>query len=68
MNRYFTIFHGLVEGAPWGVGLEHLEGPPRCELGLLCRTEAEAARYARQLSLLAGPLEEPMPAAKRKEA
>jgi hypothetical protein len=60
MNRYFPIFHGLHERAPWGVAVERepsasagnaKTGLPRTELLLLCRTEAEAKEHAEQTAL-----------------
>ena len=51
MNRYFPIFHGLHERAPWGIAVERADKSPRVELLLLCRTEAEAKEHAEQASL-----------------
>ena len=51
MNRYFTIFHGLHERAPWGIAVERATGTPRVELLMLCRTEKEANEHAEQTSL-----------------
>ena len=51
MNRYFPIFHGLHERAPWGIAVERVEESPRVELVLLCRTEQEAIAHAEQASL-----------------
>jgi hypothetical protein len=51
MNRYFPIFHGLHERAPWGIAVERANESPRVELLLLCRTEAEAKEHAERASL-----------------
>ena len=51
MNRYFPIFHGLHERAPWGIAVERANESPRVELLLLCRTEAEAKDHAERASL-----------------
>ncbi|MEY4386956.1 MAG: hypothetical protein RLY20_2239 [Verrucomicrobiota bacterium] len=60
MNRYFPIFHGLHERAPWGVAVEREPSAsagepktrlPRAELLMLCRTEAEAKQHAEHVSL-----------------
>jgi hypothetical protein len=51
MNRYFPIFHGLHERAPWGIAVERTSEAPRVELLLLCRTEAEAKEHAERASL-----------------
>ena len=51
MNRYFPIFHGLHERAPWGIAVERANETPRVELLLLCRTEAEAKEHAERASL-----------------
>jgi hypothetical protein len=51
MNRYFPIFHGLHERAPWGIAVERAAGTPKVELLLLCRTEQEAVQYAGLTSL-----------------
>ena len=46
MNRYFAIYHGLHERAPWGVAVEREAGFPRIELLMLCRTEEAAVAGA----------------------
>ena len=59
MNRYFPIFHGLHERAPWGIAVERPGAragdpkteSPRVELLLLCRTEKEAREHAERASL-----------------
>ena len=51
MNRYFPIFHGLHERAPWGIAIERAEESPRVELVLLCRTEEEAKEHAERATL-----------------
>ena len=51
MNRYFPIFHGLHERAPWGIAVERASESPRVELLLLCRTEQEAKEHAERASL-----------------
>jgi hypothetical protein len=59
MNRYFPIFHGLHERAPWGVAVERpgaragdpKASLPQTELLVLCRTEAEAKQHAEHVSL-----------------
>lgn len=51
MNRFFAIYHGLTPGAPWGVAVERMEGSPKFELLMLCRTEKEAAHHATLTSL-----------------
>jgi hypothetical protein len=51
MNRYFPIFHGLHERAPWGIAVERANESPRVELLLLCRTEQEAKDHAERASL-----------------
>jgi hypothetical protein len=59
MNRYFPIFHGLHERAPWGIAVERPGAragdpkteTPRVELLLLCRTEKEAKAHAERASL-----------------
>ena len=42
MNRYFAIYHGLVPNAPWGVAVERVNGFPKVEILMLCRTEKDA--------------------------
>jgi len=51
MNRYFAIYHGLHERAPWGVACKRAFGSPKIELLMLCRTEKEAAQFATLTSL-----------------
>jgi len=51
MNRYFTIYHGLHERAPWGVAVERVTGSPKTELLMLCRTEKDAGTAANLVSL-----------------
>ena len=51
MNRYFAIYHGLHERAPWGVAVERTEGFPKAELLMLCRTEKDAMAAANITSL-----------------
>ena len=51
MDRYFPIFHGLHEHAPWGIAMERENGTPRVELLLLCRTEQEAVEHAERATL-----------------
>jgi hypothetical protein len=51
MNRYFPIYHGLHERAPWGVAVERAAGFPKVELLMLCRTEKDAATSAKLTSL-----------------
>ena len=51
MNKYFAIYHGLHERAPWGIAVERPHGSPRVELLMLCRTEQEAKQHAEQSSL-----------------
>ena len=46
MNRYFAIYHGLHERAPWGVAVERTAGFPMVELLMLCRTEKDATTSA----------------------
>ena len=46
MNRYFAIYHGLHERAPWGVAVERSAGFPKVELLMLCRTETDAVAGA----------------------
>ena len=51
MNRYFAIYHGMHERAPWGVACEREFGSPKTELLMLCRTESEAMQCANLTSL-----------------
>ena len=51
MNRFFAIYHGLHERAPWGVAVEREVSSPKAELLMLCRTEKEAVQFANLTSL-----------------
>jgi hypothetical protein len=51
MNRYFAIYHGLHERAPWGVAVERTAGFPKVELLMLCRTEKDAGTAVNLVSL-----------------
>jgi hypothetical protein len=51
MNRYFAIYHGMHERAPWGVAVERTAGFPKVELLMLCRTEKDATEAANITSL-----------------
>ena len=51
MNRYFAIYHGMHERAPWGVAVERTAGFPKVELLMLCRTEKDAMEAANITSL-----------------
>ena len=51
MNRFFAIYHGMHERAPWGVAVERTAGFPKVELLMLCRTEKDAIEAANITSL-----------------
>ena len=51
MNRYFAIYHGLMPTAPWGVAVERVNGFPKVEMLMLCRTEKDATTCANLTAL-----------------